>query len=87
MISLQSDSNQSLSFQDIDLQQAYDKDFQNSNHREKADDNDRPRKRVRLSISRESDCKENIQSRLLKSLSHLLGSQVATSSSIAQIAV
>lgn len=87
MTSLQFQHNQSLSFQDIDLQEAYNKDFKSWSHREKADGNDRPRKRVRLSISKEPACEENLQSRLLKSISHILGSQVATVSNIAQIAV
>lgn len=84
---MHSQHNQNLSFQDIDLQQAYDKDLQSLSDREKADDNNRPRKRARLSNSNESGCNGNVRSRLLKSLSKLLGSHVAASSNIAQIAV
>lgn len=87
LTSLQSQQNQNRSFRDIDLQQAYEKDFQSSKQREKADGNDRPRKRVRLSIPKEPACKENMRSCLLKSLSRLLGSQVTASSDIAQVAV
>lgn len=87
LTSLQSQCNQDLSFQDTDLQQAYDKDFQSSSQSEKTDDNDRPRKRARLSISINPECKETIRSGLFKSLSRLLGSQVASSSNIARIAV
>lgn len=84
---MQSQHNQNLSFQDIDLQQAYDKDFQSLSNREKADDNNRPRKRARLSSSSQPVCNGNVRSRLLKSLSNLLDSHVAASSNIAQIVV
>ena len=84
---MQSQHNQNLSFQDIDLQQAYDKDFQSLSDKEKADENNRPRKRARLSNSSEPVYTGNVRSRLLKSLSNLLDSHVTASSNIAQIAV
>lgn len=63
------------SFEDIDVQQAYDKNFNESSHSTERDDGNRPQKRVRLTVPIKYVNCGNLQVGLLKSLRQLLGLQ------------
>lgn len=57
------------------MQQAYDKNFNESSHSTEREDDNRPHKRVRLTVSAKLVDSGNLQAGLLKSLCQLLGLQ------------
>lgn len=63
------------SFEDIDVQQTYDKNFNDSSHSANCEDDNRPHKRVRLTVPAKYVNSGNLQVGLLKSLRQLLGLQ------------
>lgn len=63
------------SFEDIDVQHAYDKNFNESSHSTEPEDENRPHKRVRLSVPAKLVNSGNLEADLLKSLRLLLGLQ------------
>ena len=85
--SLQPVHTQNLSFRDDDLQKAYENCFHGSLCGDEIEDHNRPRKKIRLSISKELGSKKDIRSYFLKSLYHVLESQEANGSSLDQIAM
>lgn len=54
------------------MQQAYDKNFNGASHSAERDDDNRPHKRVRLSVPAKVVNSENLQAGLLRSLHQLL---------------
>lgn len=75
---------QNPSFEDIDVQQAYDKNFNESSHSTVYEDDNRPHKRIRLSVPAKHVDSGNLQVGLLKSLRQLLELQEEAGSSLSE---
>lgn len=75
---------QNSSFEDIDVQQAYDKNFNDSSHSIVYEDDNRPHKRIRLSVRAKHVDSGNLQVGLLKSLRQLLELQEEAGSSLSE---
>lgn len=75
---------QNPSFEDIDVQQAYDKNFNESSHPTVYDDDNRPHKRIRLTVPTRHVDSGNLQVGLLKSLRQLLELQEEAGSSLSE---
>lgn len=71
-------------FEDIDLQQAYDKNFNESSYSIDCEDEMRPHKRIRLTVPIKHVNSGNLQVGLLKSLRQLLELQEEAGSSLSE---
>lgn len=75
---------QNPSFEDIDVQQAYDKNFNESSFSTVYEDDNRPHKRIRLSVPAKHVDSGNLQVGLLKSLRQLLELREEAGSSLSE---